>query len=138
MKVSYKIAGGTTGWQVLFDESTGTAGLAVFNPQFSAVLQAEPLAFSDAEFRELRGNGKCTLPLAVNLTYATRAAALASVATLRELTFKNKLHLKVEEGGTVQYYPNATCPNYAGNLLGSAVLHTFPFITDEITTEEPS
>lgn len=138
MKVSYKIVGGSSGWEVLFDESAGNAGLAVFNPQFSSLLQAEALAFSNAEFRELRGNGKCALTLAVNLTYNTRADSLASIRTLRELTKSQKLHLKVEEGGTVAYYPNGTCPNYSGNVMGAACLHTFPFTTDDITPDEPT
>ena len=137
MKVSYKTSGSAGAWTVLFDETAVAAGpvLPDFMPEFTDTIQEEPLVRAANVFRAARGNASVTLPLLVIITYATRAAALASLRTMRDLK-NTRLDFKVEEGAEVQYYKNGVMIGYVGQPQGITVIHNLNFRTDDVTTTE--
>jgi hypothetical protein len=137
LKVSYKTSGSASAWTVLFDETAVAAGpvLPDFMPEFTDTIQEEPLVRSANVFRATRGNASVTLPLVVIITYTTRAAAIASLRTMRALK-DTKLDFKVEEGAEVQFYKNGVLAAYVGQPQGITVIHNLSFRTDDVTTEE--
>ena len=139
MKLSYKTAGSAGAWTVLFDETAVAAGpvLERFRPSFSQLIQQEPLFNSPNQFRAPRNNVFVSHPLPVFITYPTLAAALDSIKTWSEL-FNTNFNLKVEQGDTVHYYPNALLAGYTPDPTGVTVLHIFEFISDNLTVTEPA
>lgn len=134
MKISYATPGG--GYTVLGDESDRSMLLEAFAPSFQPLNQTTPLAGGNNPFRAPRGNVNVALQLAVTIPYSSTANALAGIATLRA-AFSVKKHLKVEQGATVHYYPNALLNSYTPVLRGVTVLHQFNFTTDDLTTSAP-
>ena len=47
------------------------------------------------------------------------------------------VHLKVEEGGEAQYYPNALVEDYNPAVQGQSAVHTFSFTSDDVTATPP-
>ena len=135
MKISYTTA--HTTYVTLADESDRTATCEVLSPSFTAQVQAEPLFRAATPALFTRGNAQCALAVVVTMPYATRALALASIRTLRGILAAS-LHLKVEEGTEVQYYPNAVCSGYAPTLRGVTVEHHISWITQDVTSSAPS
>ncbi len=137
MIVSYKDAGSPGGWTTLCDESAGSDLLTEFEPSVVPVVQQEPLYGSDNQFREGRGNTVCTLPMDFRTQYASRAAALASVATFTASLVDTKVHLRFVQDATTIYLPNAMATSYKPKLTGVSVQHVFSWEADKPTTTAP-
>lgn len=136
MKVSYKTLPSGS-FTTLFDEGDGTAAATEFAPSFSPSLQQEQLYQQLAQFRNVIGNIAGTLRVRWNLQYATRAAALTSIYTIASLQ-NSLMHLKVEEGATTLYFPNAAIQSYEPKLSGLSADHSIQFSTDNISNADPS
>lgn len=134
MKVSYAIPGDT--YTVIGDEADRSALFELFAPSFQPLNQIEPLAGGANTFKAVRGNINATVQIVVSIPYATLVLALASIYTLR-VVFTVKNHLKIEQGATVIYFPNAVLMDYAAIPRGLTVQHSFTFQTDDITTTPP-
>jgi hypothetical protein len=135
MKISYATPGDS--YTILGDESDRSLLLELFSPSFQPLTQVEPLAGGSNTFKAARGNVSVPVQLVASIPYATPAAALASIATLRA-DFSTKKHLKVEQGATVHYYPNALLTGYQPVLRGTTVQHNLSFTTDDLTTDAPA
>lgn len=155
MKIEYKLPGDAS-WYILADETAtgvnitsqpgspvGTGVPVNWAPSFSLPLQEEPLALSGAQFRATLLNFKCSLPLVINVQYATRIAAMASIRAMAQIFFGVRAHLKITEGATpstpeVQFYPNAYITKYDPMVMGATVEHHFQFESDSVTNVEPT
>jgi hypothetical protein len=137
MKISYATPHASPSYTVLGDESDRSALFELFAPAFQPLNQVEPLAGGANTFKAARGNVVCNLSVVVTIPYATQVAALAGIATLRA-AFTVKKHLKVEQGATVHYYPNALLTGYQPALKGVTIQHNFTFTTDDLTTSAPT
>lgn len=137
MKVSYATPAATPSYTVLGDESDRSGLFESFGVSFAPLNQVEPLAGGTNTFKAVRGNTAVNVGITVSIPYASRAAALAAILTIRA-AFTVKKHLKVEQDATVHYYPNATLAGYQPQLIGVTVRHGFNFVTDELTTTAPT
>lgn len=137
MKISYATPHASPSYTVLGDEADRSMLLELFSPAFQPLNQVEPLAGGSNTFKAARGNVGVTLTLSATIPYSTQANALAGIATLRA-AFTVKKHLKVEQGATVHYYPNALLSGYQPILKGVTVQHNFTFTTDDLTTSAPT
>jgi hypothetical protein len=137
MKLSYATPAATPSYTVLGDESDRSALFENFSPSFQPLNQVEPLAGGSNTFKTPRGNVAVSVNVTVSIPYASRAAALASIATLRT-AFSVKKHLKVEQDATIHYYPNALLTGYQPVLKGITVSHSFGFTSDDVTTSAPT
>ena len=137
MKVSYATPAGSPSYTVLGDEFDRSALFEMFAPSFQPLNQVEPLAGGTNTFKAARGNTAVNLQIVVTIPYATQVAALAAILTLRS-AFSVKKHLKIEQGATIHYYPNALLTGYTPQLVGVTVHHNFNFTTDELTTSAPT
>jgi hypothetical protein len=137
MKVSYATPAASPSYTALGDEADRTALFELFAPSFQPLNQIEPLAGGANTFKAIRGNIGVQLQIVVSIPYATTVLALASIYTLRN-NFTVKKHLKVEQGATTHYYPNAVLVGYAPVPRGVTVQHSFTFATDELTTSAPT
>jgi hypothetical protein len=135
MKVSYKLVTGG-GYIPLADETTGAAIPSEFNPSFSLQAQEDQLWSSESEFRQPKGNIKCVYPLTFNQQYASRGAAIGAVRLMAAL-LNQKLHLQVQEGTEVQYYPNAMILDYRPKASGCSIDHVLVFNSDNVTDIAP-
>lgn len=137
MKISYATPAGSPSYTVLGDESDRSALFENFAPAFAPLNQVEPLAGATNTFKTPRGNATVNLSVSVSIPYSTQANALAAINTLRS-AFSVKKHLKVEQGATVHYYPNALLTGYQPILKGVTIQHNFGFTTDDLTTTAPT
>lgn len=137
MKISYATPAGTPSYTVLGDEADRSGLFESFSVGFAPLNQIEPLAGATNTFKAVRGNTNVTVAIVVSIPYATRAAALAAILTLRG-AFSVKKHLKVEQDATVHYYPNALLAGYQPQLIGVTIRHAFNFVADELTTSAPT
>lgn len=137
MKVSYKISGGTAGYVTLFDDAAG-AIIPEFTPQFSAVMQEEPLYGANAPFRAPRKNISVSWPLAGTVNYLSESVAFTNIRAM-SLLLGQKLHFRVQPGTgpAVHYYPNAVIESYTPQPAGREVLHRFSVRSDPATHIEP-
>lgn len=145
MKVSYRTADGGE-WTVLFDETAAATGpvLHEFTPSFRGVVQRTPLFKADAdepdplalEYRAPLGSVTCTMPLTFTVTYASRGEAIAGIRTFAGL-LDTRFDLMVEEDDETQFYANAIAESYAAQASGLSILHSFVFITDNVSDESP-
>lgn len=153
MKVSYRLKSGG-GYTVLYDSAavpafdSGPTGqvaapaLAEWDPEYTYVNRDTKMYKQASSDREAMGNTSARIRLAFCATYATPKDALASHRTMDSLyqsCFANRtlIHLKVEEGAEVQYYPNATVESYKGPLHGRSVDHEVIFSCDGPTNVIP-
>lgn len=135
MKISYST--GHTTYTALGDESDRSALVESFAPEFEAQMQETPLARATTPKLNNRGNVACSLALTITITYATRDAALAAVATLAG-AFSASVHLKVEQGSTVHYYPNAVLRRFKPVLTGVSIRHEIAWRTQIVTATAPT
>lgn len=135
MKISYTT--GHSSYTPLADESDRSATCEVLSPSFRSLAQVDPLfrAASPAIFG--RGNAECSLSVVLTMPYSTRAAALASLRSMRGI-LASSLHLKVEDGTEVQYYPQAVCTQYTPTLRGLCIEHAITWTTQDVTATAPS
>jgi hypothetical protein len=134
MKLSYKLSGGS--YVLLADESDRVTTLELAAPSFSRQVQVEALVRAESVTTFDRLNVSVELPITATISYATTVLALASVATMAAL-FSGRVHLKLEQGATVLYFPNAVLQGYTPELTGVTVRHSFNFITQQVTTVAP-
>lgn len=138
MKISYATPGSSPSYTVLGDESDRSATFELFAPGFQPLNQVEPLAGGSNTFKAARGNVNSGLQIVVSIPYSTKALALAGVKTIHDAFMGVKKHLKVEEGATVHYYPNALLTGLTPVLRGTTIQFNFQFVTDDLTTSAPT
>ena len=120
----------------LCDESSRTDTLELFQPEFSRSSQAAKI-FRAASITQFdRGNASVAVHVICTRTYATRALALASLATLTAL-FDELFHLRVTQDSTIHYYPNAVCHGYTPTLSGVTIRHALKFTSQQLQTSAP-
>ena len=88
-------------------------------------------------FRKTRGNVSVSLTLKFETVYGSRADCLASVRAWRAALVGQLVHLKVEQDGEAQYYPNALVEDYNPTVSGQAAVHAFSFTSDDVQTTSP-
>ena len=135
MQIYYKpIASGS--YTLLLDESAGDA-LEKFPPQFTDMVMAVTGYGAANQTQVPMSNTRCSLPLRWSANYASAAAALAAIATLRT-AFKGKInHLKLVEGATTLYLPYATLSGSAHDPHGKECWHQLNLETNDITSTAP-
>jgi len=134
MKIRYKPVGGS--YVTLFDEAAGDV-VETFTPSFSSINQVTPLLGPVAnQFSENRGNVRCSMSLAGNVTYADLSSALGSILTHSAL-LTGKYHFEVSQGTVTHYYPNALIDSYAPRIIGQSVAHQLTFSSDKVTASAP-
>lgn len=145
MKVAYRLASGGGYTTMAQDDqvaalvppsATGQAITPEFNPSFQSLTQTDPLFRASASARFNRGNTVCTLPLSFIIQYGTPDDAAASIRTYGGLA-DQLIHLQVTVGTEIQFYPNALISSYNAKLTGSSVVHSFVFISDNVTASSP-
>lgn len=135
MEISYKAVGGSS-YTSLGSEATRAALVELFAPSFAPLSQVEPLAGATNSAKFARQNTDTDLTAVISIPYSTKADALAAIKTLFDaLAVKN--HLKVVEGATTHYYPNAVLKRYTPTLRGVTVSHNFSWSTDVVTATAP-
>lgn len=135
MKIEYKAVGASS-YTTLGDEADRSALVESFAPGFVPLNQIEPLAGASNSAKFARGNTAATVALMVSIPYASKAAALAGIKTLLD-AFLTQSHLKLTEGATTHYYPNAVLTGYQPTLRGLTVQHNFTWASDKVTTTAP-
>ena len=147
MKVSYANLAPAPSYLLLFSEgvtttavdtaATGPTIVPEFSPRWRQGKQEDQLYGSATMFRKARGNVSVSMTLKFGTVYATRADCLASVRAWRTALVGQLVHLKVEQDGEVQYYPNALVEDYNPTVQGQSAVHTFSFTSDDVTTTPP-
>ncbi len=135
MEISYKAVGGSS-YTSLGSEATRAALVELFAPSFAPLNQIEPLAGGTNSAKFARANTGVDLSAIISIPYSTKADALAAIKTLYD-AFAVKSHLKVVEGGTTHYYPNAVLQRYTPTLRGVTVSHNLSWSTDVVTSTAP-
>jgi hypothetical protein len=138
MLVDYIVPGGS--WSsvtALFDNSAGDAN-EKFAPAFHDQVYALGGYGAASNTKLPMANTQVSVPFRWNAVYASYAAALASVLTLRAALKGLRVHLRVTEGATVHYYPNAVLESYSPDVHGRTVDHAVVFATDDVTGTPPS
>jgi hypothetical protein len=137
MTVDYILPGGSwTAATKLFDNSAGDAN-EKFAPTFKDQVYQTPGYGQDNNIKIPLGNTQANAPFAWNSVYTSYAAALAAVATLRASLKGKRIHLRITEGATVLYLPNAVLENYAADVHGATVDHSMNFTADDLTSTAP-
>ncbi len=138
MKISYAVPGSSPSYTVLGDESDRTATFELFAPGFQPLNQVEPLAGGSNTFKAARGNVNSGLQIVVSKPYSSKANALAGIKTIHDALVGIKNHLKVEEGATVHYYPNALLTGMNPVLRGTTIQFNLQFVSDDLTATAPT
>lgn len=137
MKVEYS-ATSSISWTTLGDEADRSALVELFAPSFAPLNQVTPLAGGTNTFKAPRGNINAGFQLVITIPYATTAAALEAVRTIKDLFATAKKHFRLTQGATVHYYPSALLNNYSPVLRGVTVTHNLSFTSDDLTTTAPT
>jgi|ERR1035437_615697 hypothetical protein len=131
MTVNYQLVGGS-GWTLLFNEAAGDAN-EKFAPSFRDTVDKVPGYGTPSQVKIPMANTDGNMPFKWSSNYATPAAALASIKTLRT-TFKGvSINLQVIEGATTVYFNNATLASSAHDQHGKECMHQLTFDTDDIS-----
>lgn len=136
MQIYYKPAGSVGNYVLLLNEAAGDA-LEKFPPQFADVVM--PVAGYGAanQTHVPLANTRCSLSLRWSANYASAAAALAAINTIRA-AFKGKTnHLQLVEGATTLYLPNAVLESSAHEPHGKECWHQLNLQTHDITSTAP-
>jgi len=134
MQVYYKAVGGSS-YALLFDETAGDS-LETDKGIFTGIVQRDPLAGGNSQARFARGNVVGKTQFKWTSIYASAAAARTAILTISAFKL-SPLHLKIIEGATTQYMPNAISENYEYDHQGKGVTHTLNFESDDLTTTAP-
>ena len=136
MKLAVKpVASGS--YTELCDESSRTDTLELFQPDFSRAAQIASVFRAASVETFDRGNASVGVQVICTVTYATKAAALASLLTFAEL-FSEKFHLRLTQDATIHYYPHAVCQSYTPSLVGTTIRHSLKFTSQQLTEDEPA
>ena len=153
MIFSYKVAGGSA-WAAfysdqstdanVFDSSSGTGEMPVYQPSFSAESTKAGLALSQAAFRSPRGNVRASLRLDYTNHYASLADSFNAVQTVKAalMTTPNTnvklVHLSVQQAGaTTIYFPNGVLSSVSADVQGASCRFNMQWETDDATTTSP-
>jgi hypothetical protein len=141
MQLAYKIPGGAGEWIVLADASAG-AYIKEWKPRASGQVQKQNVAVVPGQIansqRQPLGNLKETIPLYLDVSYASAAAAQVAARTNKTAFMGNVVHLRLTEGTETQYYPNGTTDSFESLVAGCNVVYNFTIETDFVTTSEPA
>lgn len=141
MQLAYKIPGGAGEWIVLADASAG-AFIKEWKPRASGQVQKQNVAVTPGQIansqRQPLGNLKETIPLYLDVSYATTAAAQVAARTNKTVFMGSVVHLRLTEGDETQYYPNGTTDSFESLVAGYNVVYNFTIETDFVTTSEPA
>ena len=123
-----------------FDGSVGSGAMPIYAPETSGEATHANLALSSLAFRYPRGNVKAMLGLKWNCQYSSADAAVDAFRVVRLALVNQMLHLKVKQGVTVHYYPNALCSpgHYSCNVTGQSADHSIQFEADDVTLTAPT
>ena len=133
MTISYSTGGS---YATLGSESDRTALCELVRPSFRSLVQSDPLFRGDSPAIFARGNAECALEVVITKPYASKAAALESIRSLRGI-LKAPMVVKLAEGAEAQYYPGAACASYTPTLRGTAVEHHIVWQTQDVTGTDP-
>lgn len=141
MQLSYKYPGIAGTWFVLADASAG-AFIKEWKPRASGQTDKENVAVKPGQiansFRQPYGNLKTTIPLYLDVSYATAAAAQVAARTIVTVFMGNIVHLRMIEGSETQFFPNGTTDSMETLVAGCNVVYVFTIETDLVTTTEPA
>ena len=141
MQLAYKIPGAAGDWSVLADASAG-AFIKEWKPRASGQVQKQNVAVTPGQIansqRQPLGNLKETIPLYIDVSYDTNAAAQVAARTNKTAFMGNSVHLRLTEGAETQYYPNGTTDSFESLVAGCNVVYNFTIETDFVTTSEPA
>lgn len=138
MTVDYIIAGvGSWGAAtLLFDNSAGDAN-EKFTPSFRDQVYATPGYGAANNTKVPMGNTQATVPFKWNSVYASYDAAADAHRALRAVLKGKRVHLRVTQGATINYYPNATLESSGADVHGMTVDHSATFLSDDVTSTAP-
>ena len=131
MVVYYKLLSGGS-YVVLFDDAAG-ATLTDHKGQFIPVIQESQIYGSATQARFGRGNVKCNRTFNVLQTYSGADTALVGIVT-NEALLDQKMHLKIVQGTTAVYFPNALITGLSYDQIGAAIRYAMSFSSDPITS----
>ena len=147
MKVSYALLAPSPVFVLLFSEgvtttamdtaATGPTIVPEFAPRWRQGKQEDQMYGTNQMFRKTRGNVSVSMTLKFETVYGSRADCLASVRAWRAALVGQLVHLKVEQDGEAQYYPNALVEDYNPTVSGQAAVHAFSFTSDDVQTTSP-
>lgn len=141
MQLAYKIPGLAGTWIVLADASSG-AFIKEWKPRASGQVQKENVAVQPGQIanslRQPFGNLRETIPLYLDVSYATAAAAQVAARTVATAFMGSAVHLKLTEGTETQYFPNGTTDSFETLVAGCNVVYVFTIETNFVTTIEPA
>jgi hypothetical protein len=135
MIVEYQIAGDST-WTTLFSEVAGDAN-EKFAPAFRDQVYATSAYGAASNTRLAMGNTQVTVPFKWNSLYASADAAADAHRALRAVLKGVRIHLRITQGTTVNYYPNAILESSGAEPHGLSVDHTMTFLSDDVTSTAP-
>jgi hypothetical protein len=78
-----------------------------------------------------------TVPFKWNSLYASADAAADAHRALRAVLKGVRIHLRITQGTTVNYYPNAILESSGAEPHGLSVDHTMTFLSDDVTSTAP-
>jgi len=136
MKLSTKLASGSGLFGTLADESDRVTTLEVLGLPSAAQVQVSPLVRGASPAIHPRTNVQTSPSVVATITYASRAAALASVETFSTF-YGDKYHLAIQQDATVLYYPNASLLSYTPTFSGLTVRHQMQWTAQALQTTEP-
>lgn len=135
MQIYYKAVGGSS-YTLLLDEAAGDA-LEKFPPQFADVVMPVPGYGAANQTHVPLANTRCSLGLRWSANYASAAAALAAINTIRAAFKGVTNHLKLVEGATTLYLPNAVLESSSHEPHGKECWHQLNLQTNDITSAAP-
>ena len=141
MNISYKPVGNLLDYQKLVDDTAGDT-MEEFRPRSRCKQQKQelcaPPGSPGGQFRQPLGNLETDLPVKNwNVVYGTPDAALAAAAAVVAGLLGTKFNLKITQGTTVLYLPNATAADLEANVQGMSVTYNGTMTGDLLTTTDP-
>ena len=141
MQLYYKVKGGAGDWTLLADVS-GNSALREWKPKATGQLQKENLAAMPSQitapFRQPIGNIRETIPIVLDISYASYVAALTTAASVKTAFLGKITHLKAVESSLTQYYANGVTDSMETAVAGCNVVYTFTIETDLVSSTEPA
>ena len=133
--------GSTGGWIILADAAAG-AFIKEWRPRASGHVQKSNVAVVPGQItnsqRQPLGNLKETIPLYLDVSYASPAAAQAAARLTKTAFMGNVVHLRLTEGTETQYYPNGTTDSFESLVSGWNAIYNFTLEADFVTTIQPA
>ena len=142
MNISYKPVGTILDYVTIVDDTTTANGIEEFRPRSRCKPQTQelcaPPGSTGGQFRQPLGNLSTDLPVKNwYVGYTTMDAALAAAAAVPAALLGTKFHLKITQGTTVLFIPNAVATEFEANVQGSNVTYNGTMSGDLLTATDP-